>query len=399
MKTVALVGRPNVGKSTLFNRLCGRRLAIVHDEPGVTRDRKEAPAQLFNLSFRLIDTAGLEDTTDLAAAMWQQTEMAIAEADVVLAIVDARSELTRLDTKMAQTLRKSQKPVILVANKCEGKIIHAGLGEFYRLGLGEPVAISAEHGEGLGELHALLKPHLAEKKSENTEEAEVETVNSTKDTDEATSEMHEKERERLEKQNRPLKLAIVGRPNVGKSTLINQLLGQERLLTGPEAGVTRDAITIPWQWRDKNILLTDTAGLRKRGKVSYDLEKLSAADTRNAIDFAEVVILVLDANAPMEKQDLLIASKVLDEGRCLLIALNKWDSIQNPRQILNQLKETSSIPLINKMATAEFADAKAQRLFDLDVAATDLYALLYPKKNTGKSGMDFYRSPVILIND
>ncbi len=345
MKTVALVGRTNVGKSTLFNRLCGRRLAIVHDEPGVTRDRKEAPAQLFNLSFRLIDTAGLEDTTDLAAAMWQQTEMAIAEADVVLAIVDARSELTRLDTKMAQTLRKSQKPVILVANKCEGKIIHAGLGEFYRLGLGEPVAISAEHGEGLGELHALLKPHLTEKKSENTEEAEVKTVNSTKDTDEATSEMHEKERERLEKQNRPLKLAIVGRPNVGKSTLINQLLGQERLLTGPEAGVTRDAITIPWQWRDKNILLTDTAGLRKRGKVSYDLEKLSAADTRNAIDFAEVVILVLDANAPMEKQDLLIASKVLDEGRCLLIALNKWDSIQNQRQVLNQLKEKLAISL------------------------------------------------------
>ena len=344
MKTVALVGRTNVGNSTLFNRLCGRRLAIVHDEPGVTRDRKEADGRLLDLFFRLIDTAGLEDTTSLAAAMWRQTEMAIEEADVVLAIVDARTELTPLDTKMAQTLRKSNKPVILVANKCEGKVLQASLGDFYQLGLGTPLAVSAEHGLGMNDLRDALKPHLKEEKKETLAD-EIRQGDVDDEDVIFGDELHEKEKERLEKQNRPLKLAIAGRPNVGKSTLINQLLGQERLLTGPEAGVTRDAITIPWEWRGKSLLLTDTAGLRKRGKVTHDLERISAADTINAIDYAEVVILVLDANAPMEKQDLIIASKVLEEGRCLLIALNKWDTIQNQRTVLNELKEKLAVSL------------------------------------------------------
>lgn len=320
MKTVAIVGRTNVGKSTLFNRLCGRRLAIVHDRAGVTRDRKEAVATLQDLTFRLIDTAGLEETTSLAHAMWNQTEQAIREADVVVMLADARAELTRLDERLARDLRRLDKPVVLVANKCEGKTQVHQLAELYRLGLGDPIPVSAEHGLGLDRLYGILKPLCAASPTPETEPDE--TDSETSDTP----------------VNRPLKLAIVGRPNVGKSTLINRLLQKDRLLTGPEAGVTRDAITIPWAWKGNPILLTDTAGLRKYGKVDDDLERISAADTRNAIDFAEVVILVLDANQPMERQDLMIASKVLDEGRGLIIALNKWDSVANPRHVLNELK-------------------------------------------------------------
>ena len=320
MKTVAIVGRTNVGKSTLFNRLCKKKLAIVHDEPGVTRDRKEGTVTLGDLSFRIIDTAGLEESSSLAKAMWRQTQMAIEEADVILAVVDARSGVTSLDSKMAKDLRATDKPVILLANKCEGT---QHIGDFYALGLGSPLQVSAEHGLGISDLYQELR--LLLKPVETDEEAEEFSDDTETETEEAVK--------------KPLKLAVVGRPNVGKSTLINQLLGKERLLTGPEAGVTRDAITIPYNWRGNEILLTDTAGLRKRGKVTNQVEEISAQDTNTSIDFAEVVILVLDANVPMEKQDLIIASKVLNEGRCLLIALNKWDSIENPQQVLNQLKE------------------------------------------------------------
>ena len=298
MKTIAIVGRTNVGKSTLFNRLCQKKLAIVHDIAGVTRDRKEATAHLYDLTFRLIDTAGLEETTALSQAMWKQTQMAIEESDIVLMVVDARSERTSLDDKLAKSLRTAHKPIILVANKCEGKTQSTDLVDFYKLGLGDPIPISAEHGLGLADLYQTLLPFFPDTPEESQEESE-------------------------EEKSRPLHLAIVGRPNVGKSTLINQLLGKERLLTGPEAGVTRDAITIPWKWQDKDILLTDTAGLRKRGKVENVLEKISTFDTTNAINFAEVVILVLDANEPMEKQDLIIASTVINEGRALILALNK----------------------------------------------------------------------------
>ena len=332
MKSVAIVGRTNVGKSTLFNRLCGRRLAIVHDRAGVTRDRKEAEATLKDLSFRAIDTAGLEETSSLAAAMWDQTEIAIQEADIILMVVDARAEITRLDTRLAGLLRRQKKPVFLIANKCEGRAQEQSLGEFYQLGLGDPLPFSAEHALGVDNLYALLKP-LCPKEAEEAEETD-----------------------------KPLKLAIVGRPNVGKSTLINKLLKKERLLTGPEAGVTRDAITLPWEWKGNRILLTDTAGLRKHGKVSDDLEKISAADTRNQIDFAEVVVLVLDANQPMERQDLMIASRVLEEGRCLVIALNKWDMVQNPKSVLNELKykmeeslqQVKGLPIVTVSAKTGF---------------------------------------------
>lgn len=320
MKTVAIVGRTNVGKSTLFNRLCKKKLAIVHDEPGVTRDRKEGTATLGDITFKVIDTAGLEDSSSLAKAMWRQTQMAIEEADIILAVVDARSGITPLDNQMATELRQVDKPIILLANKCEGK---QHIGDFYALGLGTPLQVSGEHGLGISDLYQELKVLIAPPKE--NEEDEVDTFDDKVIEEENTI--------------KPLKLAIVGRPNVGKSTLINQLLGKERLLTGPEAGVTRDAITIPWNWRGHDILLTDTAGLRKRGKVTNQVEEISAQDTNTSIDFAEVVILVLDANVPMEKQDLIIASKVLNEGRVLLIALNKWDSIENPQQVLHLLKE------------------------------------------------------------
>lgn len=315
MKTIAIVGRTNVGKSTLFNRLCQKKLAIVHDIAGVTRDRKEAVAHLYDLTFRLIDTAGLEETTALAQAMWNQTQMAIEEADIILMVVDARSERTVLDDKLAKSLRASHKPIILVANKCEGKAQTDALIDFYKLGLSDPIPVSAEHGLGLSDLYQALLPFFPDTPEE--EDLEVEE----------------------NEEKRPLRLAIVGRPNVGKSTLINKLLGKERLLTGPEAGVTRDAITIPWKWQDHDILLTDTAGLRKRGKVDNVLEKISTFDTTNAINFAEVVILVLDANEPMEKQDLTIASTVINEGRALILALNKWDEVADQKKVLRNIKE------------------------------------------------------------
>ncbi len=363
MRTVAIVGRTNVGKSTLFNRLCGRRLAIVHDEAGVTRDRKEAEAHFMDLSFRLVDTAGLEETTDLARAMWHQTQIAVSEADVVLAVVDGREDILPLDVKMAQTLRKSGKKIILLANKCEGKIAHLS-GAFYRLGLGEPIPVSAEHGLGLSDLYDALKKALPEE--ENTPVSEETFL-----SDET---LHDKEKERLLRQSRPLKLAIVGRPNVGKSTLINTLLGKERLLTGPVAGVTRDAVTIPFSWREHQLLLTDTAGLRKQGKIEHELEKISVADTLNAIDYAEVVILVLDALQPMEKQDLLIASKVLNEGRCLLIALNKWDKVEQQKSVLNKLKEKLTFSL-QQVKGVPVHTVSARTGYGLDRMMSDVFKL------------------------
>ncbi len=308
MKTVVLVGRTNVGKSTLFNKLCHKHLAIVHDRPGVTRDRKEAEADLNGTIVRLVDTAGLEDTSSLAKAMWQQTELAIQEADIILMITDGRTELNALDLKLARQLKKVDKVKFLVVNKCEGQKQTDALGEFYRLGLGDPMPISAEHNIGIKEL--------------------VQKIGALCPREESVK----------EEKDRPLQLAIVGRPNVGKSTLVNQFLKQNRLLTGPNAGVTRDAITIPWMWKGKKILLTDTAGLRKYGKIDDELERICGQETKNAIDFAEVVVLVLDAMQPLERQDLAIAETVLKEGRALVIALNKWDIVANPQAVLKELK-------------------------------------------------------------
>jgi len=321
MKTVVLVGRTNVGKSTLFNKLCHKHLAIVHDRPGVTRDRKEAETQLDGISVRLVDTAGLEDTSSLAKAMWQQTELAIQEADIILMITDGRTELNALDTKLARQLKKIDKVKFLVVNKCEGQAQTNALGEFYRLGLGDPLPISAEHNLGIKELIQKIIEFCP--REENIQESK----------------------------EKPLQLSIVGRPNVGKSTLVNQLLKQNRLLTGPNAGVTRDAITIPWVWKDKKILLTDTAGLRKYGKIDDELERICGHETKNAIDFAEVVVLVLDALQPLERQDLAIAETVLKEGRALVIALNKWDAVTSPQSVLKELRGrmTESLQQVKKI--------------------------------------------------
>ena len=308
MKTVAIVGRTNVGKSTFFNRLCQRKLAIVHDKAGVTRDRKEAVGHLSDLTFLFIDTAGLEETTSLAAAMWAQTEKAIEQADIILMISDARTEINVLDIKLAKRLQKIKKPVFLIANKCEGKAQEENLNSFYQLGLGRAIPFSAEHGLGLGDLYDALAPFKEEVIPE-------------------------------EQGEKPISLAVVGRPNVGKSTLINKLLKEDRLLTGPEAGVTRDAITIPFQWRETKFSLIDTAGLRKRANVTDSLEKMACLDTNTAINYAAAVVLVLDANAPLERQELTIAARTIEEGRALIIALNKWDTIKDKKALLNDIAE------------------------------------------------------------
>ncbi|MBE6449468.1 MAG: ribosome biogenesis GTPase Der [Alphaproteobacteria bacterium] len=317
LKTIAVVGRTNVGKSTLFNRFVGKKQAIVHDMPGVTRDRKEGIAALSDICFRVIDTAGLETKTALSKAMWEQTQKAIDEADIVLMVVDARSEINPLDMQLAQDLRRLDKPVFLLANKCEAKEQYLAATEAYRLGLGDPIAVSAEHGLGMLDLYQALLPYFPkEERGKNI------SKNTQTDADDNV-----------------LKLAIVGRPNVGKSTLVNQLLGQERMLTGPEAGVTRDAISIPFEWRGRKVMLTDTAGLRKRAKITQSLEKISAADSRHALNFAQVVVVVVDANTPLETQDLTVARKVVEEGRALILAVNKWDTIKNSAVVKNAIKE------------------------------------------------------------
>ena len=306
--TVAIVGRPNVGKSTLFNRLAGRRLALVADTPGVTRDRREGAARLGTLDFRAIDTAGLEDAAaeTMQSRMLEHTAAALADADAALFLIDARAGITPVDRHFADWLRGRSTPVILVANKCESKASDGGYYEAFELGLGEPVAISAEHGEGLADLYDRLSAF-------GPDGMAAERGDEAADDDE----------------ERPLRLAVVGRPNVGKSTLVNTFLGQERMLTGEEAGITRDSVAVNWSWRDRPIRLFDTAGLRRHAKVTDALEELSVADALRAIRFAEVVIVLVDGTTPLEKQDRHIASLVAGEGRALVVGVNKWDLISD----------------------------------------------------------------------
>ena len=316
---VVILGRPNVGKSTLFNRLVGKRLALVDDQPGVTRDRREGKAQLFDLEFTAIDTAGLEESEagSLSDRMRSQTRAALVGARVALFVVDARGGLTEADRHFARWLRQEAPvAIILVANKCEGRASTPGLMECYELGLGDPVALSAEHGEGLADLFEALAPHLPVPGDEDV-------------ADEADDLAPDA----------PLKLAIVGRPNAGKSTLINRLLGENRLLVGPEAGITRDSIAIDWEWQGRTVKLIDTAGMRRKAKVVDKLEKLAVADARHAVDFAEVVVLLLDATLGLEAQDLKIADMVLQEGRALIVALNKWDSADDQSRLFNGVKK------------------------------------------------------------
>jgi GTPase len=355
LPTVVIVGRPNVGKSTLFNRLVGKKLALVDDQPGVTRDRREGAARLLGLDFRIIDTAGFEtdDPATLPGRMRVQTQAAIRDADAALFIVDARAGLTPLDEEIARWLREAETPVILIANKAEGKEGAAGVSEAWSLGLGEPTGLSAEHGDGIVDLFDALLPLLDGKSAEIDEDEE--------------------------RPDAPLKLAIVGRPNAGKSTLINRILGEDRLITGPEAGITRDSIAVDWQWDGPDgtarpVRLIDTAGMRKRAKVQDKLEKLSVADGLRAVEFAEVVVLLLDATLGLESQDLKIADRVLEEGRALIIALNKWDVADNGSSLYQGIRaaldeglaQVKGVPLLTvSAATGKGLDQLISAAFEL----------------------------------
>lgn len=334
MFTVAIIGRPNVGKSTLFNRLVGKRLALVDDTPGVTRDRRSGDGKIGDISFNVIDTAGLEvaNVDSLEGRMRAQTEAAILEADICLFMIDARIGVTPTDEHFADLLRLSGKPIIPVANKAEGKKGEAGYYEAYSLGFGEPVPISAEHGEGMADLYQAIRI-ISEGDDADNEGLAVEVV-----AEPVLAEVFDPDAPAEEKPRGPLQLAVVGRPNVGKSTFINYLIGEDRLLTGPEAGITRDTISVDWVWQDNPIRLFDTAGMRRKAKVQEKLEKLSVSDSLRAIQFAQIVVVMLDATMPFEKQDLQIAALIAREGRGCVIALNKWDLIEDPDEALKELR-------------------------------------------------------------
>ena len=312
--TIAIVGRPNVGKSTLFNRLVGRRLALVDDQPGVTRDWKEGAGQLGPAHFRVIDTAGLEDAVgeSLEARMQAGTDAALDQADLVLLVVDGRVGITPMDRHFADWLRRRGQPVLIVVNKTEGEAGAAGIIEAHELGLGDPVPISAQHGEGLADLYQAMVAKWPALEDEETDVSE---------------------------ETGPLRLAIVGRPNVGKSTLVNCLIGDDRVLTGPEAGITRDAVTVPWQWQGEPVELVDTAGMRRRARITGALEKLSVGDSLRAVRACHVAALLVDATGPMDKQDFAIAAQVVEEGRALVIAANKWDLVEHKDIVMRQLRQ------------------------------------------------------------
>jgi len=358
---VAIVGRPNVGKSTLFNRLCGKRMAIVHDLPGVTRDRKEAFGQLGDIPLKLIDTAGLDENKDdpLMERMKTQVEQALHMADVILFMIDGREGVTPLDTSFATLLRRAEKPILLLANKCEGKGGIQGVAEAWGFGFGEPIPTSAEHGLGLESLYEGLLPFYKGPLTEQEEE---------------------------EEEIAPLQLAIVGRPNVGKSTLLNQLVGHERVLTGPEAGVTRDAIAIEWMYKGQALRLIDTAGLRRRAKVTEKLERMAAGESLSAVQYAQVVILVIDATQPLEKQDLHIASQVIEEGRCLVLALNKWDLISNKQELLTHLiaRLTTALPQVRGIPLVPLSALTGKNKEKLLDAVLSIYAIWNQRVSTSK---------------
>ena len=348
--TVAIVGRPNVGKSTLFNRLVGRRTALVHDRPGVTRDRREGRGEIAGLVFTVIDTAGYEESAadTLEGRMRQQIDRAVAEADIALFLIDARAGITPMDEQFSALLRKSETPVVLVANKCEGRGGQAGLYESYRLGLGEPVAVSAEHGEGLDGLYDVLAPFGPQPEEDDDAYFEDDLI----------------EQEEEDDPTRPLQLAIIGRPNTGKSTLINRLIGDDRLLTGPNPGVTRDAISVDWSYKGRAIRFVDTAGVRRRTKVTDAVEKLSVGETFEAVKMAEVVVLVLDAEAVLDKQELTLARHVVEEGRALVIALNKWDAVKEKKAALQTLSDKlqTSLAQVRGIPTVTISGKTGQRV-------------------------------------
>ncbi len=336
--TVAILGRPNVGKSTLFNRLVGRKIALVDNQPGVTRDRREGEGRIGNLKFRVFDTAGLDDDAkkmSLEARMSAQAETAIDDADLIFFVIDARAGVTPVDREFAERIRKRGKPVVLIANKAEARVAEAGVMEGYELGFGQPLPVSAEHGEGMEYLHDAIMPYAREA-AEDEDPGEEKAIG-------------------------PLRLAIIGQPNAGKSTLVNAMLGEERMLTGPEAGITRDAISSDFEWKGEKIKLWDTAGIRRKSKVTGKIEKLAVADALRAIRFADCVVVLIDASLPIERQDLALSDLVAREGRAVVLALNKWDLVEDKDKTLKQVKsdledvlpEIRGVPVVTLSAKHE----------------------------------------------
>ncbi len=386
MLKLAIIGRPNVGKSTLFNKLAGKKLAIVNDTPGVTRDWREAEGHLFDQPILIIDTAGLEEAFDdsIQGRMRKQTDAALFSAEAILFIIDGREGVTPADEHFALHLRKQKKPVILAVNKCENaKITGAALGEAYSLGFGEPIAISAEHSLGFEDLYTALTPLFKEDKPEQDDNKEhdlnFDQLDEIEGMEDYTFNQEDDDPEK------PIKIAIVGRPNVGKSTLLNTILEEQRVMTGPEAGITRDAIAVDWTYENRPFKLVDTAGLRKKSKVIDTIERMSAEDSMRAIRLAQIVILVIDANEPLEKQDLHIAGHVIEEGRALIIAMNKWDTVKNKTEVLENTKHklSASLAQVKGIQFATISAINGKNIDKLFYKALQTYETWNKRTSTG----------------
>lgn len=398
MLRVAIVGRPNVGKSTLFNRLTGKQLAIVDDTPGVTRDWREADGRILDQKIRVVDTAGLEEKFDdsMEARMRRQTEMALGLSDVAIFVIDGRAGLTPIDLHFAQWLRKQKKPIILLVNKCENdSVADTARGEAYALGLGEPIPFSSAHGIGMDELYTALMPHFPEEKEEMGNDDDNQKFWSEEELDniegdESFEFLDLKDpslEEDMEDANRPpIRIAIVGRPNAGKSTLMNALLQEDRVITGPEAGLTRDSIAVDWEYGGKKFRLVDTAGLRKKARIEHRLEKAAVDDTLRAIRLSQIVYLLVDAAAPMEKQDLHIADLVLREGRVLIIGINKWDLVDDKNAKLAEIKEilSNSLAQVPDIPLVTLSALREQNLDKLMEAGIRTYKTWNKRVSTGR---------------